>query len=57
VSGKHRPVADRPSSALLFLILVELVLIAFGLFAHQTFLRPAPMVTNVQLPDVAGDGS
>jgi hypothetical protein len=48
-----------PIHLLVALVLVELVLVAVGLvlvllgYGHAT---PAPMVSNVQLPDVPGDG-
>ena len=52
------PVA--PLVFLVFLVLVELVLLSIGLVLYEAGWRqaqPGPMVTNVQLPDVPGDGS
>jgi sterol desaturase/sphingolipid hydroxylase (fatty acid hydroxylase superfamily) len=50
-----------PIHLLLAMVVFELILIALGLtllmLGFQSAVPSVPMVTNVQLPDVAGDGS
>ncbi len=50
-----------PIHLLLAMVIFELILIALGLtllmFGFRPALTPVPMVSNVQLPDVPGDGS